>query len=98
MQIVVQIPLLERLPFVLVQPNNFTALAMVERKRKPVANQILDHAKAAFGTVDIFARFREHQVRLCKSSLGQIWAVLLEPLPIFASLNPVALTLRAPKR
>src|SRR5581483_2929516 len=51
-QIVVKVAFFQSLPFIAIQPDAFAAMTMIDRKRQPASDQILDHAKAALGTVN----------------------------------------------
>src|SRR5215510_4734219 len=87
-----QIPFAEGLPFVAVQPDSLAAVAMVNRERKIAAGQVLDHAKAALGTIERQARLSQSQVFAVMHAFGFVGRMVLDPVPVLCACNPVAAT------
>src|SRR5258708_4827258 len=72
--VVVQIALLQSLPLVPVEPDPLAAIALFQCEIKAVPHQILDHAKAALGTIDMPAWLSQRQAAIAIVSLRQIGA------------------------
>src|SRR4030095_3044818 len=93
-----QIALLQSLPFVPVEPYAFAPFAMIQRKGKTPPNQELDHAETTFRTIYRKTGFRQREALRVMQSLGQIRAVVLNPLPILRAADPIAAPSRAIQR
>src|SRR5215510_1073429 len=90
--VIVQVAGLERLPFILVEPDSAAVAALIEREVGPMAdsvfNQDLIAFRAEFG--DQCAGHWIGRDGLSLRRFGQARFVLLAPFPVFERRNPVA--------
>src|SRR5262245_4740292 len=90
--VLVQVAGLERLPFVLVEPDSAAITALIEREAGPVADAVFDQnlvaLRAEFG--DQRAGHRIEGDRLSLRRSGQALFVLFAPFPVFERRNPIS--------
>src|SRR6185503_4933635 len=67
--IVVQIAFHQAFPLVAIEPDAFAAAALIQRESKTVPDQILDHAKAALGAIDMLSGLSQSQAAILISAL-----------------------------
>src|SRR5215813_10222639 len=90
--VIVQVAGLERLPFILVEPDSAAVAALIEREVGPVSDSVLDEnliaLRAEFG--DQCAGHWIGRDRLSLRRFGQARFVMFAPFPVFERRNPVA--------
>jgi hypothetical protein len=71
---------------------------MIDRETEAMADEILDQTKATFRTVNVQSGLGKRQAGVLIRSFRQVGAFLFQPFPILRAPDPLATTLRAPKK